>query len=337
MTITRILLPLLLVTSTASAADLTIRFLDVGQGDAVLVTTPDGKSMLYDAGRGRTAADLLNRYGVKQLDLAVMSQGDADHIGGFEFVAPSFKPKVLLNNGLAKSTQTYARVLAAFKAAGSQGILASNRTINLGTQVKLQVLPAPAGVPKNNQNANSVGVLLTYGKFKAFFGGDAEPAETAGWARTFGPQLSGVQVYKALHHGSKHNDTRSFLQLVRPQTVVIGVGKNNYGHPSSEALALYEGVNANVFRTDLNGTVTITVKPDGSYTVSGERGLGTRRTTTPTAPQPATPTVPASSESSGFYRNCTEARAAGAVNIRTGEPGYRAALDRDGDGVACER
>lgn len=332
-----LLLSCFLMLSSAQAADLTLRFLNVGQGDAVLVTTPDGKSMLYDAGKGRTAAELLSQYGVRQLDLAVMSQGDADHIGGFEFVAQQFKPRAVLNNGLAKSTATYGRVIAAFKAAGTPGILASERSINLGSQVKLQVLPAPSGVPKSNQNANSVGLLLTYGKFKAFLGGDAEPLTTQGWARRYPSQLSNVQVYKALHHGSKHNDSLSFLQLVRPQTVVIGVGPNNYGHPSAEALALYQKVNANVFRTDLNGTVTITVKTDGTYTVAAERGLGTKKSTRKTAAQPAASAPAASSTAEVYFRNCTEARAAGYTNIKAGEPGYRSALDRNGDGVACER
>ncbi|AFZ69381.1 excalibur calcium-binding domain-containing protein [Deinococcus peraridilitoris] len=328
----RLLLMLPLLLCAASAADLQIRFLNVGQGDAVLVTTPDGKSMLYDAGRGTTAAQLLKRYGVKQLDLAVMSQGDADHIGGFEAVAQQFKPRAVLNNGLAKSTQTYARVLAAFEQAGSQGLRATERSINLGAQVKLQVLPA-LGVPKTNQNANSVGVLLSYGSFKVFFGGDAEPVTTKGWAQRYASQLRNVQLYKALHHGSKHNDTLEFLQLVKPEMVVIGVGKNNYGHPSSEALAVYKMVNAQVFRTDLNGTVTVSVKPDGSYTVTAEQGLGTQKTTRTTTPAPTTPAP----TTEVYFRNCAEARNAGYTNIKRGESGYRSAMDRDGDGVACER
>ncbi|PYE51005.1 ComEC/Rec2 family competence protein [Deinococcus yavapaiensis] len=170
----RLVLAALLLVSTAEAQDLVIRFLDVGQGDAVLVITPDGKSMLYDAGRGR-AAELLRSFGVKQLDLAVMSQGDADHIGGFEFVAQAFKPRSL----------TYARVLAAFGAAGTQGLRATARTINLGTSVKLQVIPAPSSVPAKDQNANFVGVLLTYGTFKLFLGGTRNRApRTVGRRRT---------------------------------------------------------------------------------------------------------------------------------------------------------
>ncbi|MFC5849571.1 excalibur calcium-binding domain-containing protein [Deinococcus petrolearius] len=326
----------LALTSPALAADLTIRFLDVGQGDAVLVTTPDGKTMLYDAGRrGGRAAGLLRSYGVRRLDLAVMSQGDADHIGGFIEVAPLFKPRAFLNNGLAKSTQTYAAVIAAFKSASTPGLLASERTINLGTAVKLQVLPAPQGVPKNNHNANSVGVVLTYGTFRAFLGGDAEPNTLRGWQEKYATLLRNVDLYKAAHHGSKHNDTATFVTHLSPSIVGIGVGKNNYGHPSPEALLLYRKAGAAIYRTDLNGTITVTVKANGTYTVTAERGLGTQGTTRSTAPQPS---APAPALPSGVsYRNCTEAKAAGAAPLRRGQPGYSTSLDRDGDGVACER
>ncbi|PYE48371.1 excalibur calcium-binding domain-containing protein [Deinococcus yavapaiensis] len=325
----RLLLAAFLLASTVSAQDLVIRFLDVGQGDAVLVTTPDGKSMLYDAGRGRAAAELLRSFGVKQLDLAVMSQGDADHIGGFEFVAQAFKPRTLLNNGLAASTQTYARVLAAFQAAGTQGLRATARTINLGASVKLQVIPAPSTVPAKDQNANSVGVLLTYGTFKMFLGGDAEPSTTKGWAAAYGPQLRGVNVYKALHHGSKHNDSAAWLSVLQPKVVVIGVGPNNYGHPSSEALALYKNIGATVFRTDVHGTVTFTVKTNGTFTTSVSKGPA------PTTTTKAVPVTPLPS-SNVTYANCSAVRAAGAAPIRVGEPGYSRKLDRDGDGIACE-
>lgn len=278
---------------------------------------------------------------MRSLDLAVTSQGDADHIGGFVEVAPQFKPWALLNNGLAKTTQTYAAVLAAFKAAGTPGLLATERTINLGTAVKLQVLPAPQGVPKNNQNANSVGVVLTYGKFRAFFGGDAGPGTLRGWQQKHGALLRNVDLYKAAHHGSKHNDTADSMNFLSPGIVGIGVGRNTYGHPLPEALLLYKRAGAAIYRTDLNGTIT--VKPDGTYTVAAERGLGTQgqaRSTAPQAPAPK-PAVPAPRTSPGSsgvsFRNYTEARAAGAAPLRRGQPGYSASLDRDGDGVACER
>ncbi len=255
------------------AADLQIRFLNVGQGDAILVTTPDGKSMAYDAGRPKDlATNLIQSLGVTRLDLAVASHADADHIGGLEGVATALKPRVFLNNGIAGTTDTYARVIAAMKASGSQGLVATERTINLGSSVKLFVLPPSPDASKDDQNANSVGLLLEYNGFKAFFGGDSERSETSFWASRYKTQLAGVDVYKAAHHGSANNDTPEWLHLLDPSNVVIGVGPNAYGHPSFEALNEYEQAKADVWRTDQHGTVTVTVQADGRYTVTPETG-----------------------------------------------------------------
>lgn len=330
----RALILTLLLGGSASAADLTIRFLDVGQGDSVLITSPEGKTALYDGGRSESRLRaLLTQYGVRSLNLMIASHADADHITGLIAAAP-LKPKFYVNNGIAGTTQTYSKLLAALKTAGTQGLLASDRVINLGS-VKLRVIPPPPGMPRTDQNLNSVGLLIEYAGFRSLMTGDSETAETAGWLRQYPASVLGpIDVYKSIHHGAKNGDNAAWLAAVRPKNVMIGVGPNNYGHPTSEALALYAKVNASVFRTDLNGTVTVTVKPDGSYTIRAEKGLGTARSTAPVSPAPAaSPT----SRAAVSFANCTEARAAGYSNIRRGEPGYAPKLDRDGDGVACER
>jgi competence protein ComEC len=237
------------------------------------VLAPDGRSLLYDAGRDRdNAARLALDRGVTRLDLAIASHVDADHIGGFEEVARQLRPRLFLNNGIAGSTQTYGRVVAAMREAGTQGLVATRRTIKLGDNLEVQVMPAPAGLPRSDENANSVGVLLRFGAFRAFLGGDAEPATTEGWTRLYGKALAGVPVYKAAHHGSRHNDTLAFLRLIQPREVIIGVGEGNrFGHPDREALVRYRKVGARLHRTDLNGTVMITAQPDGSYSVEAER------------------------------------------------------------------
>lgn len=164
-----------------------------------------------------------------------------------------------------------------------QGLIAKSQVINLGS-VKLTVLPPPPGM--KDQNINSVGLLVTYGSFRALMTGDSETPETKAWlnqlpASTLGP----IDVYKSIHHGAKNGDWAGWLAAVRPSTVVIGVGPNNYGHPTAEALALYKKANAAIYRTDLNGTVT--VQPGGTYQISAGKGTGTpaTRTAAPTPPR----------------------------------------------------
>lgn len=331
----RALLLALLLGGGASAGDLVIRFLDVGQGDSILITSPEGKTAIYDGGRSEPRLrELLSQYGVRSLDLIVASHADADHITGL-LAAAKLRPRFYVNNGIAGTTQTFSKLVTALQAAGTVGLVASERTLNLGS-VKLRILPPPPGMPKGDQNLNSVGLLIEYGKFRSLLTGDSETAETAAWLKKYPASVLGpIDVYKSIHHGAKNGDHPAWLAAVRPKNVIIGVGENNYGHPTAEALALYRKAGAAIYRTDLNGTLTVTVKANGRYTITAEKGLGTSGVKPVVTP--LVPTAPPSPRSQVPFATCTEARAAGYSNIRRGEPGYATRLDRDNDGVACER
>ncbi|WP_240740910.1 excalibur calcium-binding domain-containing protein [Deinococcus sp. Arct2-2] len=321
---------------------MTIRFLDVGQGDAVLITSPEGKSVLYDGGRSEPRMrELLTQYRVKSLDLVAASHADADHITGLIPAVQLFKPKLFLNNGIPATTQTWAKLVGSVQAAGTTGLLASPRVINLGS-VKITVLPPPAGMPKTEQNLNSAGLLVQYGTFKALMTGDSETAETAGWLKTYPASFFGpIDVYKSIHHGAANGDNAAWLAAVRPKNVVIGVGPNTYGHPTETALSLYRSVRATTYRTDQSGTVTVTVQPGGAFAISTEKGSSRRPPAGPSAvpasPRPVSPAPASPALAPGvFYPNCAAARAAGVTPLLRGQPGYRSGLDGDGDGRACE-
>ena len=342
----------------APAGVLTVRFLDVGQGDSILITAPTGQTMLVDGGRSESRMrELIRQYKVSRIDAVVASHWDSDHITGLVPAVALFKPKVFINNGVAAITQIAGKLTNVVQLAGTQGVLAQSqdRVINLG-DVKVTVMTPPSGVKKTDQNLNSVGLLLQYGTFRALLTGDSETEETSGWLRKYAAQLGPVDVYKSIHHGAANGDNAKWLAAVKPTNVVISVGPNNYGHPTASALDLYRKVGAKVWRTDQQGTVTVTVNKDGSYVMAAERGGQTAKygpsgsrasspaagTTTPAKPAPAKPApIPAAPKTtpaprSVTYRNCTEARAAGVTPLRIGQPGYSTKLDRDGDGVACE-
>nr|WP_246580682.1 excalibur calcium-binding domain-containing protein [Deinococcus aestuarii] len=312
---------------------LTLRFLDVGQGDAVLITSPEGKSILYDGGRSEARIQaLLKGYGVQSLDLVAASHGDADHITGLVPAVRLFKPKFFLNNGIAPTSQTWGKLTAAVQQAGTQGLLARDQVINLGS-VRVTVLPPPPGMPRDEQNVNSVGLLIQYGSFRALMTGDSETPETQAWLRKYPASVLGnIDVYKSIHHGAANGDHSAWLAVVQPKNVVIGVGPNNYGHPTSQALELYRRAGATVYRTDRQGTVTVVVQANGRFAITSEKGApvpANQGTTSGAASHPATPASP-------VYRSCAQARAAGVTPLRRGQPGYSTSLDRDGDGIACE-
>jgi beta-lactamase superfamily II metal-dependent hydrolase len=271
-----------------AAQQLEILFLDVGQGDAVLITSPAGRRVLIDAGASRTLVDReLRRLGVDTLDLVVASHNHADHIGGMEAVLGggaggergSRVVRFYMDNGVPATTATYRRVMAAVQARGIQYLQATARTITLGGApadgpggdgagagpvVRLRVLPPPGLA--GEQNDNSVGLVLEYGTFRALFTGDSEHAELAHWlARDSVPR---VMVVKAAHHGSWNGTSAAWAAATRPGVVVVSVGAGNrYGHPAAVALEQWRAVGARIYRTDMDGPVLVTVRPDGVFNV----------------------------------------------------------------------
>ena len=314
---------------------LELHFINVGQGDAVLIRSPSGQNVLYDGGRGSDdTLAYLRSVGVQSLDLVIASHADADHIGGLADVVSYYRPRFFMDNGIPHTSQTYFRLLQAVQAARSELLEPTSRRIGLG-DASLQVIPPPREEAFGS-NDNSVGVIVSYGEFDAALTGDAEAPEFAWWF-SFVPELfHTVEVYKASHHGSENGDTPESMTTFRPQAVVVSAGlDNSYGHPTQHALDLYSGVGANVYRTDLQGTIIVTGQADGTFTVNADPS-------TDAAPEEAT--APAASGSSSPYDPAGPDRDCGDFSSQAeAQAFYEAAgagdphrLDSDGDGVVCE-
>lgn len=254
-----------------SAQGLELHFIDVGQGDAVLIRNVDGRSILYDGGRDAIEVlAYLRSVGVQTIDLVIASHADADHIGGLAAVIEAYRPRYFMDNGLSHSTETYRRLMESVLVADSLYLEPTARTIGLG-DVSIRVLPPP-GEPTLGQNDNSVGILLEFGSFRAALTGDATGSEFEWWSRQFPHLLPEVTVYKASHHGSSNGDTRSSVSSFRPQTIIISVGAGNaYGHPTEATTRLYRSVAERVLRTDLNGSILVQANQDGSFRLQAAR------------------------------------------------------------------
>ncbi len=301
---------LLLCAGTLRAQELQIRFFDVGQGDAILITSPEGRRVLMDAGPNRWYVnDRLQALGVDTLDLAVASHSHADHIAGMEAVLRGRRVRFYLDNGVPHTTATYQRTIAAVAASGAQYLQPTERTISLGGTARLRVLPPPS--VGGEQNDNSVGLLLEYGAFRALFTGDSEHGELAYWlAQDSVPRVS---VVKAAHHGSWNGTSAAWAERTRPGVVVISVGaRNSYGHPSPAAVAQWQAVGARIYRTDQQGDVLITVRPDGVFGVTRRERV---EVATPVVSEPAAAAKPARSDSvaaaPACCRICTRGQACG--------------------------
>ncbi len=245
---------------TAIAGTVTVDVLDVGQGDAILIRSPEGKSVLIDAGTGKVdVVPMLKARGLTELNMVIGTHAHADHIGGMDEVLDAIPIKVYLDNGMPHTTRTYEKVMALVEAKEIRYIEGKrDQEFNLGSEVKLQVLHPQNVLLRNTRsdlNSNSVVIRMTHGNNCFLFTGDAEePTEHQLVQQGVGT----CDVLKVAHHGSNHSSTNHFLQTVQPKIAVISLGEDNrYGHPGEEAMARIEKTGAEIYRTDTMGTVTI--------------------------------------------------------------------------------
>ena len=333
----RVLVLFVLLLTSISFAQLELTFLDVGQGDSVLIRAPSGQTVLYDGGRrDDQVLEYLRELGVQSLDLVIASHPDADHIGGLEAVIEAYQPGIVMTNALPYDSATFRGMRTVITDTGARLLEPTARRITLG-EVTLQVLPPPGDLSLGN-NDNSVGLVISYGEFRAALTGDAEAKQFNWWAQNVRDLLGPVQVYKASHHGSENGDTPLSMSLFKPEVVVISAGLDNaFGHPSARALRLYETVQAEVYRTDLQGTIIVSAKRDGSYEVKTQH-LAPVQVTSPPSGEVSSPPTPLAYDPSGPDKNCADfsSQAQAQAFFEAAGPGDPHRLDGNNDGVACE-
>ena len=248
------------LTATAWAGDITVSFLDVGQGDAILIRSPEGKTALVDAGPNNGIVNLLKEKGVESIDLAVVSHHHADHISGMAAVIEKYKPKFYADSNSSHTSTAYRRLLEAVDRAGCKLVEPrkdSERKIQLGS-VLLRLFPQPEE-DKKNENNNSIGIRLEYDEFSVLLTGDSEQMERAWWLEHAEASLyHQATIMKAAHHGSRNGTDEGWLKATSPKLVVISCGAgNSYGHPHEKTLKLLQRLKVPVKRTDVDGTITI--------------------------------------------------------------------------------
>lgn len=238
---------------------LTVHFIDVGQGDAALVITPQGKTLLVDTGGLRGDYDIGNRIivpylrylSIRSLDILLLSHGHHDHAGGAAAVAKAAPIKKVI----LPQEEPSSDVQALFKNTEAQISYAKQgENYYLGNTL-LQIISAPASPGNEDFNENSLIVRVADKTGSIIFTGDATEEEELLATANIVPG----QVLKVSHHGSNNSSCMSFLTAVNPQIAVISVGADNsYGHPGSETLQRLAACNAQVWRTDLAGAIKIT-------------------------------------------------------------------------------
>ncbi len=265
-----------------SGGELRVHVLDVGQGDSLLVISPEGKAVLVDAGNpgnGKKILETLSRLGVSQINLLVATHAHADHIGAADEVMRGIKVENVLESGVPNTTKNYEDFLKSIEETGARLITASpGQDFDIGGGARLRVLaPVQPFFTRqqlrsggNEPNANSIVARLEYGEFSMLLTGDAE-AQTEQRLMQAGAPLSS-KVLKVGHHGSKYATSQEFLREHKFEAAVISDGADNrYGHPSQEVLDRLRASNIKVYRTDLQGEVTITSRGGEAFDIKTAR------------------------------------------------------------------
>lgn len=259
----------------AGSAPARIAFLEVGQGDSALVEFPNGGStaqLLVDGGPPNGAA--LRELGKllpphdRYLDLVVMTHPQEDHFGGLIELARRYDIGAFLWSGREGTTDSYRELMRTLEARGVRKIMVgAGDRVRIGSDKVLVLAPTRELLSTRDLNETSVVLETVLEGVRALFTGDAGKEMEAVLTREgVGP----VDILKVGHHGSRFSSSESFLAALEPALAIIPVGKNSYGHPTSEVLGRLVRIGASVFRTDERGTIEVLPR-DGALSLRPAR------------------------------------------------------------------
>lgn len=243
--------------SGLETADLNATAMDVGQGQCIVVRS-GGQTALVDCGgdsgdaNGEDVARKLLMSGETRVDALILTHFDADHMCGVTQLMKRLDVAALYVPDIQREDETRAMVLKAAEEEGAKVIFV---TLEMELPLGMGTVTLYPPVESNVENA-SLSALLSFEEYDILVTGDMTSDHERKLLRKY--DLPDIEVLFAGHHGSKYSTCTELLEATLPETVVICVGENTYGHPSQEVLERIAAIGAEVYRTDLHGDITIT-------------------------------------------------------------------------------
>lgn len=250
-----------LIVSLATPSPLRVSFLDVGQGDAILIQTPSNKSMLIDGGVSSIVLSRLAErlsFFDKTIDVMVATHPDADHVTGLIPVLEKYDVRNIVTSSVEGDTKIFSELSLRINNEHTETYVGKvGDMIDFHDGVVAYILYPDSSNQKKKGETNdvSVSIFIIYGDKSFLLTGDLPTTKES---KLFRPQLQkNITVYKAGHHGSKYSSGEQLLSYIKPEYSVISAGKDNrYGHPNPEAVSRLQKYSTEIISTIDRGTIT---------------------------------------------------------------------------------
>lgn len=235
---------------------LSIHIIDVGQGDSILIQTPNKKNILVDGGdedAQHIVKNYLKRKKVKSLDIIIATHPDTDHIGSLDYIVENFSVKSIYMPEQSVDSESYINLVNSCNSKKlTPEYLYKGDNINIEKNIDINVL-SPSYIQGDN-NLNSIVFTLDFNQNSFLFTGDAEEENESDIINSF--DLDYVDFLKVGHHGSNSSTTDEFLEETSPDVAAISCGyKNSYGHPHKQTLENLSKHSVLTYRTDQIGDI----------------------------------------------------------------------------------
>lgn len=236
---------------------LIVHFINVGQGDSILIETPEGKTMLIDGGppkAGKPLVDYLREKQIEFIDVIVATHPDFDHIGGLTDVMETFPVGQIIETGKFHLTKTYTTYAATiFLKQIPVRIANKGDFIQIDSNLKIELLNSSS--EKKENNPSSIAIKMTYDEVDFLLMADVEKAQEK---QMIDEADISADIIKIAHHGSKTSSSRTFLQHVDPDIAILTYSKeNDFGHPANRVIHDLQTLSSFIYSTAVFGNIVI--------------------------------------------------------------------------------